>query len=189
MEVEIGESLGVSRTPVREALRRLEAEGILVVEPRVGLVVASLSRQAVMELYEMRELLEAKAAGLCAVHATEFEIAELRELGSREERLTAVEELVQHNRLFHEAIYRGAHNRYLTKTLGTLNDSMWLLGPSQMRLASRARMALKEHTQILSAIEARDAAAAEAAMRAHVNSAKQERIRRLFPDSTAAREG
>lgn len=185
MEVEIGESLGVSRTPVREALRRLEAEGILVFEPRVGLVVTSLSRQAVMELYDIRELLEAKAAGLCALHASEFEITELRELVSREQRLTTADELTRHNRLFHEAIYRGAHNRYLTKTLNTLNDSMWLLGPSQMRLAKRARSALEEHVQMLAAIEKRDAPAAEDAMRMHINNAKQERIKALFPESTS----
>lgn len=188
MEVEIGEALGVSRTPVREALRRLEAEGILEVEPRIGLVVASLSRQAVMELYEMRELLEATAAALCATHATAFEVAELRELVSRERRLKEPEELTRHNRLFHEAIYRGAHNRYLTKSLNALNDSMWLLGPSQMRDPQRARTALEEHTELLAAIEQRDPDAAEAAMRAHVESAKKERVKRLFPESTAAQE-
>lgn len=186
MEVEVGEWLGVSRTPVREALRRLETEGILEVEPRVGLVVTSLSRQAVMELYELREVLEAKAAGLCAVHATELEIAELRQLVSREQQLRDGDELARHNRLFHEAIHRGAHNRYLVKSLAALNDSMWLLGPSLMRVAQRARTALDEHAAILAAIEKRDPNAAEAAVRAHVTGAKQERMKTLFSEAHAA---
>lgn len=183
MEVEIGEWLGVSRTPVRDALRRLETEGILEIEPRVGLVVTTLSRQAVLELYEMRELLETKAAALCAQHATELEIAELRELVNREPRLRDADEVVRHNRLFHEAIYRGAHNRYLTKSLAVVNDSMWLLGPSLMRGQQRARAAAKEHAEIFAAIEKRDAAAAEAAVRAHVQGAKRERLKALFAEA------
>lgn len=180
MEVEVADWLGVSRTPVREALRRLETEGILEVEPRVGLVVTTLSRQAVMELYDMREMLESKAAALCALHATELEIAELRDLVGREPRIRDAEELGRHNRLFHEAIHRGAHNRYLTKSLAALNDSMWLLGPSLMRFAQRARAAQKQHGEIFAAIEKRDAAAAEAAARSHVHGARQERMKTLF---------
>lgn len=188
MEVEVGEWLGVSRTPVRAALRRLEAEGILEMQARVGLVVTSLSPQAVLELYEVRELLEAKAAGLCAVHATALEIAELREIVQLEQRLRDADELVRTNRLFHEAIHRGAHNRYLAKSLGPLNDSMWLLGPSQMRVTRRARPALLEHAEIFAAIERRDPVAAEAATRAHVRGAKHERMKTLFPESTASQE-
>src|SRR3954464_13201192 len=77
MEVEVAAWLDVSRTPVREALRKLEAEGMLAMEPRAGLVVASLTRQAMMELYVMREVLEGTAARLCARHASDVELMEL----------------------------------------------------------------------------------------------------------------
>src|SRR3990172_7199916 len=87
MEIEVAEWLKVSRTPVREALRRLESDGMLSLEPRTGLVVASLSRQAMLELYVMREVLEGTAARLCARHASDLEVMELEELVKREERL------------------------------------------------------------------------------------------------------
>lgn len=185
MEVEVAEWLKVSRTPVREALRRLESEGTLALEARTGLVVASLSRQTMLELYVMREVLEGTAARLCTRHASDAEIMEIAALVAREERLKGnFEELARHNRLFHEAVHRGAHNRYLEKSLHAVNDSMWLLGKSQMLLPERAASALAEHTELLRAIEKRDPDAAEAAARRHVRSAQQQRLKQLFPEST-----
>jgi DNA-binding GntR family transcriptional regulator len=183
MEVEIAEWLGMSRTPVREALRRLESEGMLALEPRAGLVVASISRQAMLELYAMREVLEGTAARFCARHASEFEILELEELVRREAQLDEnYDALVRHNRLFHNAIHRGAHNRYLEKSLAAVNDSMCLLGPSQMLLPERAQAAASEHATLLKHIKQRDGDGAEAAARRHVRSAQQQRLKQLFPE-------
>ncbi len=184
MEVEVANWLEVSRTPVREALRRLEAEGLLKLEPRTGLVVASISRQAMLELYVMREVLEGTAARLCARHASDPELTELEALVEREARLDGNwKELAQHNRLFHEAIHRGAHNRYLEKSLAAVNDTMHLLGPSQMLIPERAQGARAEHAEIYRAIRAHDADAAGAAARRHVRSAQQQRLKNLFPDA------
>ena len=185
MEVEVAEWLEVSRTPVREALRRLESEGMLAMEPRNGLVVASISRQAMLELYVMREVLEGTAARLCARDASDIEIMELQELVKREERLQGnLEALARHNRLFHEAVHRGAHNRYLEKSLSAVNDSMWLLGKSQMLLPERAASARAEHAELFEAINRRDAGAAEDIARRHVQSARKERLKQLFPESS-----
>jgi DNA-binding GntR family transcriptional regulator len=182
MEVEIAEWLNVSRTPVRDALRRLEMEGVLALEPRNGLVVSSLDRQAMVELYVMREVLEGTAARLCAEHASDFERMELTDLVKREEKLRGnFEALVRHNRLIHEAVHRGAHNRYLEKSLAAVNDSMWLLGKSQMLLPHRAKTAESEHRELAAAILKRDPAAAEEAARRHVRSAQHERMKQLFP--------
>jgi DNA-binding GntR family transcriptional regulator len=184
MEVEVAEWLAVSRTPVREALRRLESEGMLALEPRTGLVVASISRQAMLELYVMREVLEGTAARLCARHASDPEIIELEELVKREDRLQGkYAELSHHNRLFHEAIHRGAHNRYLEKSLAAVNDTMHLLGPSQMLLPDRAQQAQAEHAELFEHIRKHDADAAEAAARRHIRSAQQQRVKNLFPDA------
>jgi DNA-binding GntR family transcriptional regulator len=183
MEVEVAEWLDVSRTPVREALHRLESEGMLALEPRTGLVVASITRQAMLELYVMREVLEGTAARLCARHASDLEIMELEELVSREGRIeNDYEALSRHNRLFHEAVHRGAHNRYLERSLAAVNDSMWLLGRSQMLIPERASEARTEHAQIFEAVSRRDADAAEEAARRHVRSAQRQRVRRLFPE-------
>jgi DNA-binding GntR family transcriptional regulator len=183
METEIADWLQVSRTPVRDALRRLESEGMLTVEPRMGLVVASISRQAMLELYVMREVLEGTAARLCARHASDPEITELEELVKREARLQGnYPELARHNRLFHEAIHRGAHNRYLEKSLAAVNDTMHLLGPSQLLIPERARESQAEHAELFGHIRSHDADAAEAAARRHVRSAQQQRLKNLFPD-------
>ena len=182
MEVEVAEWLQMSRTPVREALRRLESGGMLAVEPRTGLVVASISRQAMLELYVMREVLEGTAARLCARHASDFEIMELEELVKREAQLQGnFDTLARHNRLFHDSIHRGAHNRYLEKSLAAVNDSMCLLGPSQMLIPARAQAAKAEHAELVKYIKKRDADAAEAAARRHVRSAQQQRLKQLFP--------
>jgi DNA-binding GntR family transcriptional regulator len=183
MEVEVAEWLEMSRTPVRDALRRLEAEGMLNMEPRTGLVVASISRQAMLELYFIREVLEGTAARLCARQASDFEIMELEELVKREAQLEGnYEALARHNQLFHDAIRRGAHNRYLEKSLAAVNDSMCLLGPSQMLLPQRAEMAKAEHAELLRYIKAREPDGAEAAARRHVRSAQQQRLKQLFPE-------
>jgi DNA-binding GntR family transcriptional regulator len=183
MEVEAAEWLDMSRTPVREALRRLESEGMLTVEPRTGLVVASISRQAMLELYVMREVLEGTAARLCARHASDLELMELEELVKREARLDGnYDALARHNRLFHEAVHRGAHNRYLEKSLSAVNDSMYLLGKSMMLLPERAKLAKTEHAELMAAIAKRDPDTAEQIARRHVRSAQQQRLKQLFPE-------
>ena len=186
MEIEVADWLNVSRTPVRDAIRRLEAEGMLEHEPRSGLVVATLDRQAVMELYVMRETLEGTAARLCARHASDMEIQDLLDLVERERQLKGdYDGLARHNRLFHKAIHRGAHNRYLEKSLAAVNDSMGLLGTPLMLLPHRAQAALEEHARIVEAIQKRDPDAAEEAARKHVHAAQRERLKRLFPESAA----
>jgi len=184
MEIEVADWLHVSRTPVRDAIRRLESEGMLEHEPRNGLVVARLDRQAVMELYVMRETLEGTAARLCARHASDMEIQDLVDLVERERQLRGdFEGLARHNRRFHDAIHRGAHNRYLEKSMATVNYSMGLLGAPLMLLPHRAQTAAAEHAQIVETIQRRDPAAAEEAARAHVRAAQRERLKRLFPET------
>lgn len=183
-EVEVAAWLKVSRTPVRDALRRLEAEGMLAFEPRAGLVVASITREAMLELYVMREVLEGTAARLCARQASDSEIMALEELVKREARLQGnYEALARYNKLFHEAVHRGAHNRYLEKSLAAVNDSMCLLGKSQMLIPERAGEAKIEHARIFEAIRKRDPDAAERAARRHIGSAQKQRLKQLFPEA------
>ncbi len=184
MEIEVAEWLKVSRTPVRDAIRRLESEGMLEHEPRNGLVVARLDRQSVMELYVMRETLEGTAARLCARHASDMEIQDLVDLVEREQQMRGdFEALARHNLRFHAAIHRGAHNRYLEKSLLAVNDSMGLLGRPLMLLPHRAEAAAAEHARLVEAIQRRDSEAAADAAQSHVRAAQRERLKRLFPDS------
>jgi DNA-binding GntR family transcriptional regulator len=180
-ELELAERLGVSRTPVREALRRLESDGLLVFEPWRGVVVAELDHQQVGELYTMREVLEGTAARLAAKHISEAEMGVLETLLAKEaKQLKKPHELANTNRHFHHAIHASAHNRYLMQTLGTLRDSLALLHGTTFSVAGRARVAHGEHKDIVAAIVQRDGSAAEEAARAHIRGAERTRIKMLF---------
>lgn len=168
-EQELSEMLQVSRTPTREALSRLQADGLLVLQPRTGLAVAALDDSAVIEIYETREALEGTAALLAARYANPRDIAALRFLLQAEE-LDAADPatLPRHNRAFHEALYNAAHNRFLLKSLRALHDAMALLGPTTLSAPGRREQARAEHWRIVDAIERRGGATAEAEMRRHV---------------------
>ncbi len=183
-EGELATELGLSRTPVREAIRRLESDGLVVHEPHRGVTVNRLDNQAVSELYTIREVLEATAAALAAQHASEMEIAALSDLLARQKPDDAnPAEASRLNRIFHRAICDGAHNRYLNRTLDGLAQSMALLGRTTLSLPGRQAEAIGEHTAILDAIARRDPAGAEAAARKHIRSAHKARLAILYHDA------
>jgi DNA-binding GntR family transcriptional regulator len=183
-EEDIARTLGVSRTPVREALQRLQQRGLLVNRLGRGLTVAELSKREVIELYAMREILEGSAARFAAQHATGPEIEILyglqRELGSAPDHALR---LVTLNRRFHQAIYDAAHNQYLTQALDALHDSMALLHSTTFRAPKRRRESDEEHRRIVAAIERHDADAAEAAAREHIRQAQRTRFESLMVES------
>src|SRR5262245_64025037 len=176
-EEEIARNLGVSRTPVREALQRLHQRGLLVFGAGRGLVVAELSQHQVLQLYAMREILEGSAARFAAQHATAADIAILYRL--QKELADAKPDallLVTLNRRFHQAIYEAAHNQYLLQTLNMLHDSLALLHNATFRVPSRRSESDEEHRRIVEAIEKHDPAAAEEAARAHIREAQRPRF-------------
>jgi len=179
-EVELAEWLGSSRTPVREALNRLQTEGLVVQEPRRGMIIAELDHSMVSELYFMREVLEGTAARLAARHASDVEISMLREIADRDKNLTDPVKLARNNRMFHETLYRAAHNRYLLKTLSLLQESLALLGPTTLAMPGRSNTAYEEHDALVRAIERHDADAAEEMSRAHIRSAHRARMKMMF---------
>jgi len=180
-EAEVAGQLGISRTPVREALRRLEADGLLAFEPHCGMVVVQLDHQSVMELYAMREALEGTAAGLAAQHASEAELANLRDRLDREAALLDdPRALAVHNAQFHQMLFRAAHNRYLLKTANALRDSLALMRGTTMAVPGRAGSAHDEHRALVEAIQSRQSGAAERTARGHIHSAQSARLKLLF---------
>lgn len=182
-EVELAAALGLSRTPVREALSRLQADGLATENGQRGFVVVEFDHAMVGELYVMREVLEGTAARLAAQFASEAEMALLAEL--RDQYAALVEQkrdgaLAEMNRQFHEALYRCAHNRFLLKMLDPLHDALGLLGDSNLADPDRARANATEHAAIVEAITKRDAEAADRLTRAHIRSAHTARVKRLF---------
>lgn len=180
-EADLAEWLGISRTPVRDALKRLETDGLLTSAPRRGLVVAELDQQQVSELYAMRDVLEGLAARLAAQHATPAEIAAMRDLLERQTRTPHddLPSLARLNRLFHEVVYRAARNRYLVDVLDSFERSLALLPGTTYAAAGRPAVALEQHSALLAAIERRDAAAAETRARTHIRDAERIRLRML----------
>ncbi len=176
-ETEVAEALGVSRTPVREAFRQLQADGLLTMEPWRGVVVAQMDQQQMVELYAMRQVLEGTAAGLAARHAAASQIAALGDLLDASEDETDTDKLADLNRRFHQGIYDAAHNRFLLKALNALRDSMALLPSTTYALPERPPSALIEHREILAAIERHDADGAEQAARAHIAQAERARLK------------
>lgn len=179
-EVELATLLGISRTPTRLALSRLENEGLVELKPRLGLVVASLDSQAMEELYEMRAALEGTAAALAARHASTRDVDTLRQLVEEEGTLSTDPAIRhRHNRVFHSALYHAAHNRFLMQSLEALHNAIALLGPTTMAGAERLAAAHAEHKQVVEAIVARDPVGADASMRQHILQALTLRRARL----------
>ncbi|WOI58276.1 GntR family transcriptional regulator [Palleronia sp. LCG004] len=182
-ETELAERLGVSRTPVREAIRQLEADGIVTHVPRQGAAIRRLDYAEVMELYEMRTVLEGTAARLAARAASEIEIEELFDMNRQMAALGSAPEAFILNRQFHAALLDAAKNRFLTRSIHALQKALMILGPTTLTEPDRAEKAVEEHFGVLEAIKARDGSLAEAAMRAHIEIAQRVRVRDLRASS------
>ncbi|WP_031243570.1 GntR family transcriptional regulator [Advenella kashmirensis] len=181
-ETELAADIGLSRTPVREALNRLMSEGLVTNDPKRGLIITELDQNMVGELYEMRRVLESTAAALAARHATDVEIAVLRQIIDRDETLNDPAALSQNNRLFHQTLYQCAHNRYLLKTLQVLQNAMLLLGKSTLAESGRPSTAREEHQEIIGALEQRNPDQAQALASRHISEAYKVRLSRFLLD-------
>ncbi len=168
-ETVVCERLGVSRTPVREAIRRLQAEGRVIIEAQRGAVIAELQAQEMIELYTVRIELEGFAAGLAAQHASEAEINLMRTLLHHSGTLGGdPRALNENNWKLHRAIHVAAHNRFLLQTFDTLANSLALLRGVKYIPPGRQEILFLEHQKIVDAIEARDRDGARSAAEAHV---------------------
>ena len=175
-EADLAARFGVSRTPVRDAIVRLEADGLLTTEPRRGLIITDLSHQQVVELYFMREVLEGAAARQAAQSASDIELRTIAELAESEATHRGnFDELGEINVRFHQMIMLAAHNRYLLRSLSQLSVTMSLL-PSLLSRGTRADAASQEHAEMVAALLARNSEAAEAAARKHVRASLQHRM-------------
>lgn len=176
-ETDLADRLGISRTPVREAIRQLEADGLVTHLPRQGATIRSLDHAEIVELYEMRAVLEGTAARLAARAASDIELAELAALNGDMATAIAGPPAREVNRQFHRMLLDAARNRFLVKSMSALQKTLLILGPTTLADPSRATAAVAEHAAVLAALQARDGAKAESAMRAHVDAALAARLR------------
>lgn len=168
-EPNLAEQLGISRTPVREALQRLSQEGLVDLTPAKGARVRILSPEEVHEVYDVRALLEAEAARLAAQNASNTELQQLETL------ITTLNALPQDHYAdqmqvdfdFHTALVEASHNRTLARLYGDLRSSLALVRANLQTLSQHPKTQ-EQHAQILSALQHRDPEAAALAVREHV---------------------
>ncbi|MHA6344089.1 GntR family transcriptional regulator [Roseivivax sp. CAU 1761] len=177
VESDLAERFGVSRTPIREALQRLETQSLLTRDGR-SLIVASLDHNQMAELYAVRTELEGLAARLAARHATEEEILVLSEMVEADQALlNDPAALARANRRFHSQIHLASHNRFLVQQLDLVHRSMALMATTSLAAQGRGTVALNEHRAIVEAIARRDEDAAYVALCDHISQAFVTRLK------------
>lgn len=182
VESDLAERFGVSRTPIREALQRLETQSLLARDGR-SLIVASLDHNQLSELYLVRTELEGLAARLAARHAAVEEVNVLRKMVEEDRELIGdPSALSKANRRFHKMIHLASHNRFLVQQLDLVHRSMALMATTSLAVEGRGEIALDEHSEIVEAISNRDEDAADEALKKHISEAFETRLR-LSADS------
>ena len=184
VESDLAERFGVSRTPIREALQRLETQSLLARDGR-SLIVASLDHNQMSELYAVRTELEGLAARLAARHATDEEIQVLKGMVEEDRALiNDPQSLARANRRFHKQIHLASHNRFLVQQLDLVHRSMALMATTSLAVDGRGEVALAEHSAIVDAISRRDENAAYKALRDHISVAFVTRLKQDSLKST-----
>lgn len=174
IETKLSEELGVSRTPIREALRQLELEGLVQSIPNKGVIVKGVSPQDIRDIYTIRMLIEGLAARWAAEKITDEELQELKDTVDLEEFYTARNDyshLLQSDTKFHDIIFKASKSKPLTHTLSTFHHYVQKARKISMSSPGRAMKVLNEHKAILQAIIDKDAQKAERLTTEHVSNA------------------
>lgn len=186
IEWHVARQFGTSRTPVREALLRLEAEGLAFRVPRRGLVVRRVSEHEILEVYAVRTALEALAAREAANEAMPSDVAHLRWINQR---LAEAIEQADFERVpaltneFHQAIAGAAHNSMLQRFIAQAQDWTRRVGTPTVSMPGRRGAAVKEHARLIDAIAAHDPDAAERLARAHMSTGREFQLRSIRTSS------
>lgn len=175
MEILLAEEMGVSRTPVREAIRKLELEGFVVMVPRKGAYVADISTKDIADVFEIRAALEGLAAGLAAERITEEELEKLERI------LVKIGECVKNNDLeklievdteFHDTLFKASRNERLVQIVSNLREQIQRFRTASLSTPGRMKYALEEHKKIVEAVSERNVELAQALAREHIENAE-----------------
>jgi len=174
LESKLSDELGVSRTPIREAIRLLEMEGLVETTTKKGAVVLGISPKDVEDIYAIRQLVEGLAARWAAERLTDHELKELQKIYELMEFYAQkhdVEEMAELDNRFHQMIYEIAGSKILYLTLHNLHQYVQLARLKSLSVQNRLPQTLAEHHAILEAFRGKDADTAEKAMADHVKMA------------------
>ena len=176
MEVQLAEELGISRTPVREAIRKLEQEGYVIMMPRRGTYVSDISTNDVKEIFEIRSALESLAAGLAARRIEPDELETLQNLLVEIEGYIAkndIEKIVETDIKFHGLLYQVSRNDRLVSIISNLKEQLARFRTLSMSYPGRLQETLEEHSEMVEAIANGDASAARDAAEHHMERAEK----------------
>ena len=176
MEIQLAEELGVSRTPVREAIRKLEQEGYVITMPRRGTYVADISIRDVNEVFEIRISLDSLASGLAAERITDEELDRLQRLlvmiyGYIKE--NNMDKIVETDMQFHDLLYQASRNARLVGMIAHLREQLTRFRTTSMSFPGRLEATLEEHRRIVEAIAQGDVKAAKRASEYHMEKSEQ----------------
>jgi len=181
-EDSLASQLGVSRTPVRESLYRLENEGIVKIIPRRGAFIVKHSKESINEILSVREVLEGLSAREAASHITDAALEVLESLSEKfsesNVRLLS-KEYLQVDVKFHKTIIEASKNEWLISLMNILNDHIQMLRLRTVTFQGRPEQSLSEHRRILEALKARDPLLAESLMREHINNVRESYLKNI----------
>ncbi len=166
----LSESLGVSRTPVREAMTLLEQEGFLRMVPRRGIYIVRKSKREIVEMVQMWAALESMAARLATLHATDEEIAKLRHMFDQFRDSTPAEHIAEYsdaNIAFHQAIVELSKSQIILDTIKNIFIHVRAIRRMTISQSDRASRSIVDHLRIIEALEKRDTELAERLVRDH----------------------
>ncbi len=172
MEIQLAERLGVSRTPIREAIRKLELEGLVLMIPRKGAEVARISEKSLRDVLEVRRSLEELASELACLRMTEEEVEELEEAQRAFTEAVASKDVMliaETDEVYHDIIYKGTKNSRLVQIINNLREQMYRYRLEYIKDADKRQILLIEHENILKAVKGGRLAEAKAAMREHID--------------------
>ena len=176
MEVQLAEELGISRTPVREAIRKLEQEGYVIMMPRRGTYVSDISTNDVKEIFEIRSALESLATGLAARRIEPDELETLQNLLMEIEGYIAkndMEKIVETDIKFHGLLYQVSRNERLVNIINNLKEQLARFRTLSMSYPGRLQETLEEHSEMVEAIANGDVSAAREAAEHHMERAEK----------------
>ncbi len=185
MEIQMAEEMGVSRTPVREAIRKLELEGLVVMIPRKGAYVAGLSLKDIADVFEIRGALEGLAAELASERITDTELEELERYLvkiSEDSETGNVDKVVETDTDFHSLIYKASRNQWLSQIIGNLREQIQRFRTTSLSYPGRMKVAVEEHRKIVEAISIRDGELARKLAQEHIENAENSMMNMIQKD-------
>lgn len=185
MEIQLAEDMGVSRTPVREAIRKLELEGFVVMIPRKGAYVAGVSDKDVADVFEIRAALEGLAAALAAERITDEEIEQLERIVVME-REPDLHHMIQSDIDFHALLYKASRNERLIQILENLREQILRFRSTSLAVPGRLKVAIQEHRALLEALANHDVELAQELAMAHIVTAENIMFDAIHQDRSEA---